>query len=77
MCSNATSNDRVVEMCGSPFHRGLMYGKAHTNKIKQYFYSKSHEFSHLTAEWEKMARTQQAAMKQHCPVAFEETKPPF
>jgi len=66
------NNERLVNLSGSPFERGRSYGILHGEKIKRFYQSKCHEFSHLTKEWEKMATMQMAKMKQHCPIAYAE-----
>ncbi|MEO2092147.1 MAG: hypothetical protein ABGY75_22050, partial [Gemmataceae bacterium] len=40
--------------------------------IKQFYASKTHEFSHLTSEWHAMAARQQVAMQRHAPTAFDD-----
>ena len=59
-------------MSGTPFERGAMYGNTQANEIKQYYLSKTHEFSHLTKEWKAMASAQMVQMQRYTPIAYEE-----
>lgn len=72
--STSDSDPRIINLTGSPYNRGRQYGLSQGSKIKHYYQSKCHEFSHLTKEWKRMASKQMEVMKKHCPVTFEEMR---